>query len=125
MSRTYWDIYYQESGGSWVSDGTIPRANDTLTYEYLSTQMPVQLADGSRAYITPETKYLKNPLVFLWYIDDGTYKTKIENYIINNEYIKIECHTGTDFIGRFTALKTTHLVGIEDTYDLEATFEQI
>ena len=89
MARTYWNIYYQESSLSWVADGTIPRPNDVLNYETISTQTAIQLADGSKAYITPEIKSLKNPLIFLWYMDDGTYKDKIEAYILNNEYIKI------------------------------------
>jgi hypothetical protein len=125
MARTYWNIYYQESAGSWIADGTVPRPNDTLSYDYQSNQTTVQLADGSKAYITPETKYTRNQLTFMWYQDDGTYKTKIQNYIINNEYLKIECHTGTNFIGRFIGLKSSHLTGQDDVYDLEATFEWI
>lgn len=124
MARTYWDVYY-DIGAGWVADGTLPRPNDTLTYNYSSTQTTVQLADGSKAYISPETKSNKETITFVWYWDDGTYKTKIENYINNNTYLRIVTHVPVHLVGRFTSLRASHVVGLDDSYDLEATFEWV
>lgn len=124
MAISFWTVSYQASGGLWVTDGNLPRPNANLNYETISTQTKVQLSDGSNAYITPEVKYLKSPMIFSWYFDDGTYKTKIENYMKNNEYLKITTHLGVDLIGKFIGLKASHLVGESpDSYDLEAIFE--
>ena len=126
MSRSYWTVYVEESAGTWLADGQIPRPNADFIYDYTSTQSSYQLADGSRAFITPETTYGKGPVSFVWYLDDdGSIKTKIENYLTNNEYLKIVTHTGTELIGRFINFKITHLLGLDDTYDIEASFDRM
>jgi len=124
MSRTYWNISYQESGGSWVADDTVPRPNASLARNTASNTQVIRLADGSKAFVSPEVYSDKMQLVFSWYYDDGTYKTKIETYIENNEMLKITNHLSEEITGKFLSLKATHLLGISpDTYDLDATFE--
>ena len=121
MARTYWNVYIY-SGGSWVADGQIPTPNDTLTLGLSSTLKKINLADGDQAFITPETKYNKNDITFIWFSDDGTVKSKIENYVKNNTKVKIIDSQNNEHIGRFTNIRSRWIVGIETTYDIEADF---
>jgi len=126
MARSYWSISYQASGGGWVADGNIPRPNENFNRSTVSNTQVMMLADGSKAFVTPEVYYQKGQLGFVWYHDDGTYKTKIEDYIKNHEYLKITTHLAEDMIGRFISITATHLIGISpDAYDIEAGFEVI
>jgi len=123
MARNTWSIYIY-SGGSWVADGSIYVPNDTLTLGLTSTHNKIVLADGDEAFITPETKYNKNPVTFIWYDDDGTMKSKIEGYVQNNTKVKIVDSNSEEHIGRFKQIRARWLVGESpDKYDIEADFD--
>ena len=53
-----WSLFVEESGGDFPSGATsvVPRPNEDLDVGKMTTQVAVQLADGSVGYITPENK---------------------------------------------------------------------
>ena len=125
-----WILSVEESGGGWPSGSgtdTIPRPNEDLDVSQVSTQQAVQLADGSMGYITPETKFTRQDLTFVWVMQDDTLRTRIQGYIDNHDYIKIETHiTGFEFIGRFTSVTSKWLVGEEpDEFLITAVFTRM
>jgi len=125
MSRGIWNIE-TKSGGSWVSDGTIYRPNESMSVKTTSTQKMIQLANGNYAFVTPSTLYNVEPLNFIWFFDDGTTKTKIEGYIQNHSDLKITDHNSDIYYGRFTDLDITWLRGYSDNkYDVSAIFTRI
>ena len=123
MARSSWNIY-KKVAGSWTLDGTIYKPNDSLDSLKITTQTKTLLADGNTAYITPATKYKDEPIAFVWYFDDGTVKTKIEAYIDAQNDIKIIDQNSKEYIGRFTAINSTWLIGYDtDRYDIKVSFE--
>lgn len=125
MARGTWSIAVKESGGTWVSDGTIYIPNSNLGLETVSTQTRVQLANGSFAYIRPETKYNISALKFAWFYLPKTFKDKIEGYIQDASAIRITDHNSNLYYGRFTSIQSTWLAGEDNKYDVTAEFEQI
>jgi len=125
MGRTGWAIE-KKVAGSWVSDGTIYRPNDSLGNEIMSTQQTVPLANGSNAYITPETKYLEGRIQFTWFWDDGAIESQVEGYVKAQDDLKITDHDGNLYIGRFIGVNSTQFVGEDpDRYNLTANFERM
>jgi len=128
MARNTWSMSTSTNNGStWTSDGTIYRPNEALTLSLAGTQQTLNLADGSLAYLIPETKYHKGDVTFRWLsiaYSDGL-RTKIENYVINQNYCKITDHNSNTLIGRFMSVRQVWLTGLEDTYDIEANFLQM
>ncbi len=125
--RSNWNIFTQ-SGVNWIADGTIYRPNSDLSLDLISTQSRIKLSNGSNAFITPETKYTKEILTFQWYeiLNSDSFKAKIENYVINQTYLKITDHLSNDYIGRFISVKRVWITGVApDVFDLEAIFEQM
>ncbi|KKM98131.1 hypothetical protein LCGC14_1161050 [marine sediment metagenome] len=123
MAKGTWTCQIK-SGGSWTADGTISRPNDSLPLPKVSTQNKVVLADGSFAFVTPSIKYRDEPLIFTWYFDDGTVKTKIEGYINSQNDVKLIDHNSREYVGRFTNISPTWLVGFStDKYNIRASFE--
>lgn len=110
-----WTVFVQESGGDWPSGGTstVPRPNEDLDVGKTTTQVAVQLADGSLGFYTPETKSTKNDLQFVWVMKDEDFFDEINSYIDNHDYIKIVTHTGKEYIGRFGTATGKWLVGEE------------
>lgn len=126
MSRTTWAIYVLQSGNTWGADGTlyVPNNPEGLIFGMNATQQRVELADGSLAFIRPETLYQKQPLTFSWFEMDVTFITKIQSYIVNGTTLKIVTNVGgREYIGRFIDFKPTWVTGEVDVYDLEALFE--
>lgn len=125
-NRGTWNIE-KKSGVSYVSDGTIYRPNENLSVDLTSTQTKIQLADGSNAFVIPEIAYNKDPLRFVWLSieQSDTFRTKIENYIINSDYLRITTHLSETLIGKFTYIRRVWLTGEADVYDLEAGFERM
>ena len=122
MTRGSWTIQ-KKVADVWTADGTIYPPNDNLSHQKNSTQVPMNLDDGSLAYITPSTKYLDGNLIFVWYWEDGTMKTKIDAYIENGDDLKIIDHDANEYIGRFIMIDSVQLVGQDpDRYDTKATF---
>jgi len=126
MSRNTWNIYIQESGGSWTADGTIYVPNDVLEDETLSTHRKVVLADGSTSFVNLETKITKSDITFSWYNLDNTDSliSKLETYLADNSTIKIVNHLNEAYIGKIRNLRKTHPIGIEGVIDLEMTLER-
>ncbi|MCK9626560.1 MAG: hypothetical protein M0R23_08915 [Bacteroidales bacterium] len=125
MSRSTWNIYTKVAG-SWVSDGTIYRPNESLNFAIISTQSKTMLADGSSAYFTPSIKYNSDTISFIWIFDDGTMKTKVEGYMNAGTDIKIIDHNSTEYIGRFISIDSTWQVGLSsDRYDIKSIFQLI
>lgn len=126
MSRSTWTVEKWVSS-AWVSDGSIYRPNENLSYDLTSNQTKVKLADGSNAFILPETAYNKEPMTFTWIEIPNTdgLKTKINNYVINQDYLKITDHLFEDLIGRFITIRAVLISGVENTYDIEAIFERM
>lgn len=123
MSRSYWNVYVKTTG-SWVADGFIARPNDDTVLGKKSNMTVVPLVDGEEAYVTPATKSLKQPINFVWMEDDGTIKTKIEDYVDNCTPVKIIDHNSVAYVGKFISSDSKWLVGVNpDTYDIQATFK--
>jgi hypothetical protein len=121
-----WNISLWQSGSTYVSDGTIPRPNENLETTRLSTMQKVTLANGDNAFITPETKYIKQPFSMFFADTTSTFRTQIENYISNGDKVKITTHTGEIFTGKFLDMKRVWFVGVSpDEYDVNVTFEQV
>jgi hypothetical protein len=121
---SYWDIYLENSLGTWDDDGTIPRPNDDLQTELTSTQQKIRLADGSNAFIQPEIKRVKEPITMFWADTSSSLRSKIETYMLNGDKVKIVTHTAEEFIGRFVGLKRVWFSGIDDSYDIQVNFER-
>lgn len=123
--RNTW-VVYKIIGMTWTLDGTIYRPNDSMTLQKVATQSRVQLSDGSKAYVTPSIKYLNDQLTFIWYFDDGTTKTKIENYVNNQTDLQIVDHNSVGYYGRFISVSSALAVGMApDTFDVQAVFERM
>lgn len=123
MSRTQWITYIKE-GEEWVEDSYIYAPNESLSSPILSTQTKIQLQDGDNAFMTPSIKSNKEPLEFIWLRVDDTYRTKIENYVINQTDLKIIDSKSREYIGRFISVEPIWLVSIdENENDLRAVFE--
>jgi len=123
MSRNVWQVYVK-TAGTWVSDGSIYRPNDNFNTSKVSTQTKIPLDDGSQAFVTPSTKYLDGSIMFVWYWDDSTVKSKVNGYITNQSDIKIVDDLANDLIGRFVSIESVRIVGqSEERYDLKAVFE--
>jgi hypothetical protein len=123
-----WSIYKYNTGTlTWDADGTIPHPNADLDVDMVSTQQKISLADGSFAYVSPETKFDRTPLSMTWIYQDQTFKDKLEAYMTNSDYLKIVTHLGSGyytFIGKFISIKSKWLVGVEpDAFDIDAVFE--
>jgi len=123
--RGTWAVY-KKVGVYWIRDGSIYRPNEDMQLPKTSTQVRMQLADGSKAFVTPSTLYLNQQLTMIWKYDTGTMKSKIETYITNQNDIKILDHLGTEYIGRFISVESGLYVGTEpDTFDVKAMFERM
>jgi hypothetical protein len=123
-----WNVYeWDDINEEWDLAGTIPRSQEDIQDIYVSNQQEIQLADGSKAYYTPETYYNKSEVSLRWYMQDDTFKTQIEEYIINHTYLKIETHiSGEDYIGRFKQVTGQWLIGESpDEYVVDALFTRM
>lgn len=123
---TNWNTYVLNSDGvTWDLDGTVPAANENLESEYISTQQKIKLADGSNGFITPETKRIKEPITIYWAETTSALRTKIENYMLDGDKIKIVTHLSEEFIGRFLSMKRVWFSGVEDSFDVQVVFERM
>lgn len=122
-----WAIYEWNSVTlEWDSIGTISRPNESINAgELQSTQERIFLADGSDAYVTPETKYIPQAITFIWYSKDQDFKDQISTYITDDTYLKIQTHIeDISFIGQFINIQPIWVVGQNpDIWDINATFE--
>ena len=123
---SYWVIEVQYSNNSWHVDGQIPRPNENLELETISTETTVKLANGGEANVTPEVRSLKQPFNMTWIDASSSFRTQIANYIDNRETVRITTHLGETFIGRFTSIKRVWLTGVSpDQIDIQITFKRL
>lgn len=119
-----WNIYV-ETDGSFpeLPTSVIPRPHENTNVGMISTQQTIPLADGSLGYYTPENKFLRQELVFKWFMQYDTFREEVEGYIENHDYIKITNHLGESYLGRFLNVSSVWLVGESpDEYEITATF---
>jgi hypothetical protein len=125
MSRGTWSISTQTgSAGTWEIVDTIYIPNENMEMSKTSTFTLVQMADGSRAGVSPETKYNLEPITmtFLEIVSGDSFKTKIEGYVENQTYVRITDHLGGTMTGIFTAVNRVWISGVDDTYDFQVIF---
>lgn len=123
-----WNIYKFNTGTLvYDLDGTVPRSNEDLDLSLVSNQQKVILADGTPAFMTPETKAIKQPINLIWYLQDETFLNIIQNYMINNDYLKIVTHiVDITFIGRFISCNGKWLTAQNgDVFEIIASFERM
>lgn len=122
-----WNIYkFNNSTLVYDLDGTVPRSNEDIDLGLASNQQKFVLADGSLAFVTPETKAVKQPITLVWYLEDETFMNIILAYMNNNDYLKIVTHTDITFIGRFIQCNGKWLTGQNgDIFELTTTFERM
>lgn len=126
MARGTWTVQ-KWNGNAWVADTPIYRPNSNTDITYTSTQQKIRLADGTNAFITPETVYDKEDITFEYLeIDpDDSFYTRIINYIKNGTYLTLTTHLNESIIGKFVSIKRVWLLGIEDTFDFQAVFQRM
>ena len=108
----------------WTDEGdTIYRPNMDVGIESLSTQVRTILADGSYAYITPETKANPTSLKMQWTYLEVAFKTQVEAYVNNLYDLRITDHNAIIYYGRFINIKSNWLKGTADRYDIAAEFQ--
>jgi hypothetical protein len=118
-----WDLYKEASGGGWEAEDGLPRPQQDVTIGRVSNMQVIPLADGTMGFYTPETASSKPDLQFSWFVRDETFSDRIQNYIDNNDYIKIVTHTGKIYLGRFASVSPVWLVGREpDEFEVTAVF---
>ena len=120
-----WNIFLANSMDVWVADDTVPRSNENLETTLTSTQQKIRLADGSTAYVRPETKRIYEAVKLTWMNTTSALRTKIETYMANGDKVKIVTHTGETFIGRFISMNRVWFVGIDDSYDVQVVLERM
>lgn len=124
MARTQWNVDILV-GSNFVFDGTIHAPNADFEVPRESTQTRSQLADGSDAFVFPETKSNKRPIKFIWEDVDKTFVDQIDGYIENGDFLRITDHNAVEYFGRFIMHRPVWITGRVDSYDIEVTFEQI
>lgn len=120
-----WAISIWESGSTYTSDGTVPIPNADLETKRISNLQVIKLADGSEAFIQPETKYNKDTITMFFANTTSAFRTQIENYITNGDRIKITTHTSEVLEGFVIDMSRVWFSGISDTYDAMITMKQI
>lgn len=118
-----WNISVFESGNTWTADGTIVIPNADLEQKRVSNLQIVKLADGTEAFIQPETKFYKETISMFFANTTSAFRTKIEDYITNGDKVKITMDTSETIIGFFVDSNRVFFSGIDDTYDLAITFK--
>jgi len=122
-NRGTWTIE-RKIAGVWTDEGdTIYRPNNNINITTKATMVRTNLANGSEAFITPETKYNSQPLQLSWAYLPKTYKTQLEVYLQNAYDLRITEHNSTIYYGRFVMVKAIWLVGQVDKYDVNADFQ--
>lgn len=124
MVRTPWNVDILV-GSNFVFDDTIFAPNADFEIPRESTQTRLQLADGSDAFVFPETKSNKRPIKFIWEDVDKTFVDQIDGYVVNGDFLRITDHNAVEYFGRFTMHRPVWITGRVDSYDIEATFEQM
>jgi len=121
-----WNLYTLNSSDVWVLDSTIPRPNEDLQAPIIHNQQERQLADGSFAFFTPETRATKDAISMSWLEQDKNFVDQLTRLIEDHEYIKIETHIPSyTYIGRFISMTPTWLVGRNEVWNVNAIFKRM
>jgi hypothetical protein len=119
-----WSIAYEQSSGLWANDTAIPRPNDDIETQYISTQVKIRLASGSDGYVIPQNKRATESFTMLFKNTTSAFRTQIQGYMYDGDTVRIITHTGEQFIGRFINMSRVWVVGTEpDEFDVTVTFE--
>jgi len=127
MARTTWTVE-NWNGSGYDADGTIYTPNESQSDDLTSTQTKLGLANGSQTFMLPATKYNKEALRFVWLEipeSDIAFKNKISNYVINANYLRITDPLSNTYIGRFVYIRRIWILGVDNTWDIEAGFERM
>jgi len=124
LNRGEW-VVARKITGVWTDIGAIYRPNANVSLSLMSTQARTSLADGSYAYVTPETRANAQPLAFTWYYVEYATKVQLETYMNGLYDLRITDHNANVYYGRFTNVTSVWLTGEEDPerYDITANFE--
>jgi hypothetical protein len=118
-----WMVYvYEESGGSWVFDSNISRPNQDMNTEEVSNMQTIPLSTGENGFVTPETKYLKQPFQMFFANTTSDFRTLLYGYSRNGTKIKLITHDNQEFIGKITNISRVWFSGRTEWMDLQVTF---
>lgn len=131
VTRNQFDFIYYESGPTGMVEITspfIPNPNATpLETDVKSTQQRVELVDGSRGYLTPETKYVDEPVKFTWQFQSGdTFQHKWKQLARDNTLVTIQSNVRErTWTGKVVSAKERVIPwGSQDFSDIVVTLEQ-
>jgi len=129
MPRDAWTFF--ESGATgWaqITTPAIPNPNSVpIKSTRKTTQKRFDLSDASRAYITPETKSVQEPVSFSWFLQSGALLyNKFDELCRDNTFFKIQGHMpDREWVGKITDLDEKLLLRARTDYrDLTITLEQ-
>jgi hypothetical protein len=121
-----WSVYvYEESGGQWIFDNFINRPNADMETQENSTMQVVGLADGSQGFITPETKYLKQPFQLYFANTTSAFRTLVQGYQRNGTKIKLITHNSEEYVVKITNISRVYFSGRASWYDINLTLTPI
>ena len=124
MGRTKWTTE-KRVAGSWVEevDG-VYAPNEAFERSNKSTLTVTRLANGKNAYMTFSTKATHQMLPFSWIFVDESFFTQIDDYVTNNDILRITDHLGRVYVGMFIDIKPMEVVGQNPTkFNIMANFE--
>ena len=113
--------------GSWQTDGTIIVPRGQRFSEIIASSIQeLDLADGGKAVLIPETKSNKGALKFFWHRAEVALKTKLETYIQAGTGLKITTHvSGKIFEGYITNIESELIIGqSREQYNISIDFMQ-
>jgi len=113
--------------GSWQADGTIPLPRGQSFSEVIASSIQeLDLADGSKAALIPETKSNKSAIKLFWHRAEVALKTKLETYIQAGTGLKVTTHvSGKIFEGYITNIESELIIGqSREQYHISIDFMQ-
>jgi hypothetical protein len=117
-----WMVYvYEESGGSWQFSSYINRPNQDMNTEEVSTMQTIPLSTGENGFVTPETKYLKQPFQMFFANTTSEFRTLLYGYFRNGTKIKLITHNSEEYIGKITDISRVYFSGRVEWMDLQVT----
>jgi len=119
-----WNISLWQSGNVYTSDGEVPIPNQDLETKRISNLQIIKLANGSEAFVQPETKYYKDTITMFFASTTSAFRTKIETYISNGDKVKITTTDSQILIGYFIDMNRVWFAGLVDTFDVAVTFKE-
>ncbi len=113
-------------GASWISSDTLPNpGNKSVEVPKTSTHKVYDLVDGSRGFVTPQTKFTNGGIEFeiTEYSSSTSIISQINNYVENHYKVTITDHVGNTVTGYFDSMrKIMTLSGRTQRYVLVCSF---